>query len=102
MRPLLSVALVPSTPMNDDRLCDRRVLQDARRERLLALGHRRERDRLRRLGDALDDAGVLHREEALGHHDVEQHGQHQRADRDEQRRGWRSSTQSSMRAVARR
>ena len=34
---------------------------------------------LRRFGDALDHAGVLHREEALGHDDVEQHRQHQRA-----------------------
>ena len=25
MRPLLSVVLVPSMPMNDDRLCDRRI-----------------------------------------------------------------------------
>ena len=40
-------------------------------QRLLPLRHRRERDRLRRLRDALDGARVLHREEALGNHDVE-------------------------------
>jgi hypothetical protein len=34
-------------------------------QRLLALGHRREGHCLRRLRNALDRAGVLHREEAL-------------------------------------
>ena len=51
----------------------RRVSQDHLRQRLLAFGHGGERDGLRRLGNAQDDAGVLHREEALGNDDVEQH-----------------------------
>ena len=85
MRPLLSVELAPSTPMNDDRLSTAGSSRIDRGQRLLPLGHRRERDRLRRLGDALDHAGVLHREEALRHHDVEHHGQRQRAERHQQR-----------------
>src|SRR5690606_25996583 len=44
-----------------------------------------ERNRLRRLADALNDAGVLHREEALRHRQVEQHGQAQSAERHQQR-----------------
>ena len=36
-------------------------------------------------GDALHEAGVLHREEALRDHDIEQDRHHQRDDRDEQR-----------------
>src|SRR5712692_2283551 len=39
---------------------DSGVLQQDFRQRLLALRHRREGDRLRRLGDSQDDAGVLH------------------------------------------
>ena len=78
MRPLLSVALVPSTPMNDERLATAGSSSTTVGQRLLPLGHRRERDRLRRLGDALDRAGVLHREEALRDDDVEHDGQHQR------------------------
>ena len=66
MRPLLSVALVPSTPMNDVRLATAGIREDDFGQRLLPLGHRGERDRLRRFRDALDRARVLHREEALG------------------------------------
>jgi hypothetical protein len=33
---------------------------------------------LRRLGDALNDAGILHREKAFGNDDVENDGEHQR------------------------
>ena len=36
-------------------------------ERLLAFSHGGEGHRLRRLGNAQDDAGILHREKALGH-----------------------------------
>ena len=45
---------------------DGRVLKDDLGQCLLALGHVGERDGLVGLADALDDAGVLHREEALG------------------------------------
>ncbi len=55
----------------------RRITQDHIGQALLALAHGSEGHRLRRLGDALDHAGVLHREEALGHRQVEQHGQAQ-------------------------
>ena len=75
MRPLFSVVFWPSTPMNDERLATAGSSSIALRERLLALRHRGERDRLRRFGDRLDHAGVLHREEALRHEHVEQHGQ---------------------------
>ena len=56
---------LPSTPMNDDRPVDVGFLQDFLRGAPLAIGHRRERHRLRRLGDHLDGARILHREEAL-------------------------------------
>ena len=46
------------------------VLQDCRRQVALPFGHGGKRYALRRIGDAHDDAGVLHREEAFGHHDV--------------------------------
>jgi len=42
-----------------------RVLQDRAGKRLLAVGHRRKRDRLRGLRHPDEDAGVQHREEAL-------------------------------------
>ena len=71
MRPLLSVVLMPSTPMNEDRLCTAGSCENHLRQLLLALRHRGERDRLRRFGDAEDHAGVLHREEALRHDDVQ-------------------------------
>ena len=41
------------------------VFEDRLGEIGLQLAHAREGDRLRRLGDALDDAGVLHRKEPL-------------------------------------
>ena len=50
------------------------------RELLLPLDHLRKRHGLRGLRDALDDAGVLHREEPLGHDDVKHDGQRQRGD----------------------
>src|SRR3954454_18286444 len=62
-----------------------RVLQDGVRQRLLSLGHRRERHRLRRLGDSLDDAGVLHWEKAFRHHEIQDDREDQRRRPDEQR-----------------
>src|ERR1035437_3829452 len=67
---------------------DGRVLQNDPRQSLMAAHHRGERYILRRFGNALDNAGILHREEALGHDDVEQDGQDQGADRDHQRFGF--------------
>ncbi|CUI60289.1 Uncharacterised protein [Achromobacter xylosoxidans] len=51
------------------------ILQQALRQRLLALRHGLERGALRRLGHALQHAAVLRREEALGHRQVQQRGQ---------------------------
>ena len=85
MRPLLSVVFVPSMPMNDDRLSTAGSFRIDSVQRLLPLGHRRERDVLRRFGDAQDHARVLHREEALGNDDVQVDRRHQRRDGDEQR-----------------
>ena len=101
MRPLLSVVLVPSMPMNDDRLATAGSRRITARERLLSLGHRRERHRLRRLRDAEDHAGVLHREEALRDDDVEHDGEdeHARPRRAASRAG-APSTQRSVRRVA--
>ena len=55
----------------------RRITQDDIRQALLTLAHGGKGDRLRRLGNTLDHAGVLHREEALGHRHIQQHGQAQ-------------------------
>ena len=54
-----------------------RVFEDFPGQGLLALRHGGKGDGLRRLGDAQDDAGVLHRKEALGHHDIQEHRQDQ-------------------------
>ena len=71
MRPLFSVVLVPSTPMNEDKLSTSGSCRMTCGQLLLALGHSGERDALRRIGDAQDHAGVLHREKPLGTIDVE-------------------------------
>jgi len=58
----------------------RRIRQDDFGQRLLALTHGRKGNRLRRLGNTLDHPRVLHREKALGHHQVQHHGKTQRGD----------------------
>ena len=98
MRPLFSVALVPSTPMKEDRLATSGSFRMPSASALLALGHGVEGDDLRRLGDGLDQAGVLHREEALGDHDVEHDGQHDGADRDSRVSGWWRNTTTRQRS----
>ncbi len=60
------------------------IVQDHVGQRALALAHRVERHALRRLGDGLDQAVVLHREEALGDQDVEHDRQHDGAERHDQ------------------
>ena len=67
MRPLLSVVLVPSMPMKEDRLSTAGSFRIDVGQRLLPLRHRGERNVLRRFGNAQDHAGILHREKALGH-----------------------------------
>jgi len=61
------------------------VLQDRVGELLLALRHGGERCDLRGLGDALDDAGVLDREEPLGDDDIEVAGQDEGPQGDDER-----------------
>ena len=69
MRPLFCAALPTPAPsaIADGR--DVRVGLDDRAELLLQLHHLGERDVLRRVGGAEQDAGVLLREEALGDDD---------------------------------
>ena len=66
MRPLFGVVLVPSIPMNDDRLSTSGSFRITCASCLLPLRHRGERNRLRRLRNAQNHARILHREEALG------------------------------------
>ena len=65
---------------------DRGILQDDVGELLLPLHHRGERHVLRRLGNALNDASVLHREKSLRHDPVEENRQDQSPNRNHQRR----------------
>ena len=62
---------------------DRRILQDHFGKFLLLFGHCRERNRLGRLRNGLNDARILHREESLGDNDVKNDGQHQRTQRNQ-------------------
>ncbi len=85
IRPLLSVVLIPSVPMKEDDTVDGGIAQDDVGQLLLLCHHRAERNILGRLGDALDDAGVLHREEAFGDNNIEEDREHQGAQRHQQR-----------------
>ena len=51
---------------------------------LLPLSHGNEGNRLWRLGDCLNDAGILNREETFGYENIEQHGQRKRAEGNQQ------------------
>jgi hypothetical protein len=84
MRPLLRVALVPSTPMKDDRLATAGSFSTTSATACWRSAMAGKRDGLAGLGHALDGARVLHREEALGHQDVEQHSEGQGARRHQQ------------------
>ena len=64
---------------------DRRVFEDHLAQRALALRHGAKRNVLRRFGDRLQQAGVLLREKSFRHDDIQQHREHQRAERDKQR-----------------
>ena len=66
MRPLFSVVLVPSMPMNEDRLSTAGSCRITFVELLLLARHFGERYGLRGFGDALNHARVLNREEAFG------------------------------------
>src|SRR5262245_47354576 len=65
---------------------DCRVLQNHPGEGLLALSYGLERYRLRRLGNAQDNTGILHGKEALGHDDVQPYRGHERSNGDHERR----------------
>ena len=67
MRPLLTVEPPKPPPMNDAMRGHRRVVEDDPGHLLLQLLHGGEGDVLGGVGGAEDDAGVLLREEALGH-----------------------------------
>ena len=71
MRPLFGVRLVPSTPMNEDRLSTSGSLQNDSSQRLLPFRQRRERNVLRSIGNPQNDARILHREKSFGHDHVE-------------------------------
>ena len=62
-----AVVLVPSMPMNEDRLSTSGSCRMFFASCLLQSRHCLERHRLRRLGDAQDHARVLHREKSLRH-----------------------------------
>ena len=62
------------------------VGRDRLGQSLLVLGHLAEGNVLRRLGDALDDSGVLHRKEPLRDRDVEISGDEEGRQRDDERR----------------
>ena len=64
---------------------DRRILQHRVDHGLLALGHGRIGDVLRRLGQADDQSGILLRKEALGNDDIEVAGHDDRAEHHHQR-----------------
>ena len=73
--------------MKDDRTLDVGVLQDRAGELLLALSHGGIGHALRRLGDRLNDTGILEREEPLRNDDVEQTGQEERGKRNQEDEG---------------
>ena len=81
MRPLLSVVLVPSAPMKEERLSTAGSARMTLASSCCFSAMAGKGDRLRRLRDALNHAGILHREESFGDHDVEKDGEHQRAER---------------------
>src|SRR5262249_40942921 len=61
------------------------LFQDDFAQRLLPLRHPLKGNALGRLGDALDQTGVLHRKEALWYDDVQNPGEHHGQDGDQQR-----------------
>ena len=63
------------------------VLQDRRRQFALPFRHCGKGNTLRRVGNAHDHTRVLHREKALGHHDVHPDGRDQSANGDQQSYG---------------
>ena len=69
---------MPSAPMNEERLSTAGSAESPSPVPA-ASAPWRERDGFRRLRDALDHAGILHREKSLGDDDVEKYGQNQRA-----------------------
>ncbi len=85
IRPLLMVALVPSMPMNDERLSTAGSFRITLANSCWCCAMRRERNILRAFGNAQDDAGILHREKALRHVDVQKDRANERGHGDQQR-----------------
>ena len=75
---MLSVWLVPSTPMKELRLTTSGSFRTASASWFCRFAMASIGDALRGLGDGLDHAGVLHREESLRDQDIEQHGKRER------------------------
>ncbi len=87
MRPLFGVVLVPSIPMNDERLSTSGSFRMTCASCLLAFRQGSEGDVLRRFRNAQNHARILHREKSLRHDHVQEQRQHQSTDRDQQGRG---------------
>src|SRR6266481_2500866 len=91
-------------PVNADErgeALDRRVLQDHVGQGALPAHHGRERNVLRTFGNAKNHAGVLHREEALGHVDVKKNGADQRCGGDDKRGGAKAQHKFQRAAIKR-
>jgi len=79
--------LVPSAPMKEERLSTAGSWENYLREFHLLFGHGFGADAGRGLGNALDDAGVLNGEEALGDVGVEKNGEEKSGERREKSDG---------------
>lgn len=81
--PLFGAALVPSTPMKDERDSTAGSCRIRSATCSCPAGHRVEGYRLGRFGNALYDAGILKREEAFRDDDVKEGGDDDGADGDD-------------------
>ncbi len=101
MRPLLSVVLVPSDPMNDDIALDSGIGKNNFRQFLLHLRHRFKRCRGGGLRNSLNDAGILGGEKTFWNCDVKDTSEHQGTQRNEQRYGLVAKNESQGTAIER-
>jgi len=88
MRPLFGVMLVPSMPMNEERLATSGSLRMTRVRARCPLGQGVEGDALGSFRDAEDHPRVLHGEESLGYHHVEHDGEDEGANGHHEGAGW--------------
>jgi hypothetical protein len=87
MRPLFGSMLVPSTPMNEDRLTTSGSFKMTLRQGLLPLRHGGKRKRCRGFRDAQENPGILHREKALGNDQEQENRESQSPEGHDQRGG---------------